>query len=488
MKKMKKLLVLILSVLMVLGTSATVFAEETDTATQEKFNVNVSVSGIAQGNTLNLYRIVAFNLDESNNSISYDLAQGLPAAYDTINELAALGGTGYTFNNDADTKACADVLAQAIAAGTVTPLATITQVAGTDKVATKSLPAGWYVATVSGTNDTKIIYQNMIINAMPVVDSAQNKYKAADAVTFEVKHTNDDVEKKVNGGDSTDAYSVGDTVPYTITTNIPNYPNPSEKASFVIKDTPTGLTDDVASVKVTVTGDEGTGTATGSITGKFTVAASGNGFTVTFEKAYILAHPQAAVTVEYNATINENAEIDENGKTAENTATIKFNPNPNEEGTVEPGDTTEVYTYGVDVFKKDSKTNQKLTGAKFVLYKADGQNVAGAETEVDANGYVSWNGLAAGTYKLVETKAPIGYKLDSTPREITISKTTANKDNRQSASVTETNFLQTDVPNEQGSTLPSTGGMGTTILYIIGGALVVGCAIMLVAKKRTENK
>lgn len=488
MKAMKKLMVLVLAVAMVLGTSVmTAFADKADASDSYKV-ASVEVDGIKAGNTLKLYKIVQFNYDPQSHDFDYTLAGTLPAAYDTIDELAAIASDGYVFTDGSAANTAADALAYAIADGTLTPLDTQNQVAGDgDKAVITNLPAGWYVAVVTGTADDGIIYQNMIINALPVL--GQNGYQSAANVKFDVKHTNEKIEKEVDGGESTDQYSVGDKVPFTIKTNMPNYPNPAKYATFKITDTPDDLTDiidatgdDKMVVKVNdqeVTRGETT----------YSVAQSGDGFVITFVKDYILAHPGQAIEVSYKATIKASATITEDGLTADNTANLTYNPNPNDNGEAKPDDTTTVYTYGVDVFKYKDGTNpkEKLTGAKFILYAENGETVVGAEKEVDSNGYVSWEGLGAGTYKLVETVAPEGYKLDSTPKTITLSSTDATADNRATTD-TESYFLQVDVPNTEGSTLPSTGGMGTTILYVIGAILVVGCGIMLVAKKRSSNK
>lgn len=497
---MKKILALALAAVMVMALCGVAFAAPTDASSSYTVD-SVTVSGIKEGNTLTLYKIIQFNLDAATNEFGYTLATDLPTAYDTVEELAALSPSSYTLAGvTATIRIAADNLAKLIADGTVTPIGSaVTATAGSGNTATISdLPAGWYVAVVNGTADNSIIYQNMIINAMPVIDNSGSApaYASADDISFEVKHTTTTITKGVGESpdhtadvQTTDAYGVGNTVPYEIKTTIPNYPNPSTYAKFVITDTPTNLVDTLSTVTVTVEGDSDTGSTAGSIDGKFTVAAtSANGFTVTFVKDYILAHPGAAVTVNYSAVITADALLDnETGLTAENTAKITFNPNPNFDEDVEPEDETEDYTYGLDVLKyEDGDTSKSLTGAKFILYAADGTTVVRAETEVDENGHISWNKLAAGDYKLVETVAPVGYRLDSTPIDITINSTTAANDDRTTDSVTETYFLQKDVPNTPGATLPSTGGIGTTIFYVSGLIMVLGASIILISRRRAD--
>ncbi|CCW42474.1 Cell wall surface anchor family protein [Streptococcus agalactiae ILRI112] len=97
----------------------------------------------------------------------------------------------------------------------------------------------------------------------------------------------------------------------------------------------------------------------------------------------------------------------------------------------------------------------------------------------DSSGTVSILGLASGTYKLVETKAPAGYNLmtDETPVELKL----GAEGNQDTLLVTST------VKNNKGTELPSTGGIGTTIFYIIGAILVIGAGIVLVARRRLRS-
>lgn len=473
MKHLKKALVLVLALAVMLAMSTTVFAAPDMTT----YRSSVTATNIDNGNVLKLYKLADAVIGD-NNVISYNWDSQLPAEYDSEEEI-----------NAANVQTLADKLG-AIYGGTDADYTSDAAAGNTVTIA--NVDPGWYFAIVSGTANTGVVYKNMLINTTPTVKGGN--WQKTD-VSVEVKKTTETITKGVGGNpdhnaevDTTDGYSVGDKVPYEIKTNIPNYPADSKVATFVITDSPTSLTDDYANAVVTVAGDDETGTAKGSISGKFTVAQAGDGFTITFDKDYILAHPGAAVTVNYEATIKDDAVIAADGKTAENTAKIKFNPNPHEDETVEPSDKTEDYTYGVNVYKYENGDKaKKLTGAKFILYKADGTTQAGAEKAVDANGYVSWNGLEAGTYKLVETQAPSGYKLDSTPKEVVISKDTAKGDDRVT-NATETNFIQVDVPNTPGTSLPSTGGIGTTLFYIIGGILVVGAAVLLIARRRLRAK
>ena len=493
MQNFKKLIAAATTMAMVAVMGLVTFAAPNDAS--DNYQVaSVTVSGIKEGNTLKLYKIVQFNLDDATNDFSYTLAEGLPGAYDTVEELAALTPDGYTLaGNDATIKNAADIIANGISTGTIIPIGNaVTKIAGDGDTANiTNLPAGWYLAVVTGTADDSLLYQHMLINALPVADAADNSYKSADDISFGVKHSGVDITKGVGAiadhtadVDTTDTYAPGDTVPFEIHTNIPNYPTPAKNAKFVITDEPTNLTDNVETILVTVGGATVNASAT-----TFAVAPADDGFTITFVKDYILANAGKAVTVNYDATIKENAVVDADGVVAGNSAKVTFNPNPNDAAEVEPSDRTENHLYGVNVLKYDQTdgTTHSLSGAAFTLYENDGTTVAGANTPVDANGFVSWNGLKAGTYKLVETKAPVGYRLNSNPITVTISEDAATDDNRKTTDVAESNFLQVDVANEKGSTLPSTGGAGTMMIYILGSILVLGAGVALVVRKKVQK-
>ena len=250
------------------------------------------------------------------------------------------------------------------------------------------------------------------------------------------------------------------------------------------------------------------------------------------------------VIVTYDATLNANAEIGLDGNP--NRVYLEFSNNPNGDGlgrTAE--DTVIVFTYELDGTKVDGENVEtKLEGAQFVLFNGGHTRVAHIEngklvgwvqlpegydsanyadipyeawgtlnetTDVimtsAANGTFGVSGLDDGTYYLLELKAPNGYNLMEDELEIVITATTANGQNWNGQANTALTALAvqtrmgdevpangngdvTDgvvaiqVTNNQGATLPETGGMGTTLFYVIGGLLVVGAGILLVVRFR----
>lgn len=205
-----------------------------------------------------------------------------------------------------------------------------------------------------------------------------------------------------------------------------------------------------------------------------------------------ILQPNDVVTVTYYGQVNSSAVI--NG---DNTNEAKLTYGTNGNSTCEKT-TTKVFGFKVFKHAGTDKTTL-LAGADFRLYKTVGETtyyaqfdsnglLTGWATEATASGVtitsnntgaLVLNGLDAGTYYLEETKAPDGYNKLITPVTVTISKEGV-------VSPAENGIVY--VSNNAGATLPSTGGMGTTLFYVIGGGLMVAAVVLLVTKKRMENK
>lgn len=228
----------------------------------------------------------------------------------------------------------------------------------------------------------------------------------------------------------------------------------------------------------------------------------------------------AGTTVEviYNAHLNEEAKV---GNVADNnnTAYLQYSNNPNVGGEGDLGKTTEdtvwVFTYKMDNTKVDGSNNdQPLAGAGFRLYKTDGtteiklkkgddgvyrpvKNASENGEEMfsaESTGKFNIQGLDAGTYMLKETTTPGGY---NTCAPITVIIRANHKEINGGSSASTTILLtrkdgetetavesENKIQNNQGTTLPETGGIGTTIFYVLGAILVLGAGIVLVTRRR----
>lgn len=270
----------------------------------------------------------------------------------------------------------------------------------------------------------------------------------------------------------------------------------------------------------------------------------GGSFTISFADLktapYVNEEGRNYVIVTYDATLNANAEIGLPGNP--NSVDLQFSNNPNGDGL---GRTTEdkviVFTYELDGTKVDgANIDTKLGDAEFVLFNGAHTRVAhiengkivgwvnlpagynqgnykeipyeawetlNADTNVimtsAADGVFGVSGLDDGTVYLLEIKAPTGYNLKERDVRIDIAATTANGQNWNGAANTaltaltiavdqgnaengnaQTGAVALTVTNNQGTTLPETGGMGTTLFYVIGGLLVVGAGTLLVVRFR----
>lgn len=231
------------------------------------------------------------------------------------------------------------------------------------------------------------------------------------------------------------------------------------------------------------------------------------------------------IRVKFSATLNSNAKLDKDGN--ENSFKLEYSNNPTTggTGTTEP-DEVVVFTYHMDLNKVDgTNTSQALSGAEFVLYRmkdettkeyltatkvTEGSNVGSytvkgwTTTEADATPLTATtdggnkftiNGLDDGTYLLKETKVPAGYQTPSTDFVLKLVATTTNDQNYAGnpgsaitdIKINEETGTSANIVNTKGHELPETGGMGTTMLYGVGGLLVAGAAVVFITNKRTSK-
>lgn len=221
----------------------------------------------------------------------------------------------------------------------------------------------------------------------------------------------------------------------------------------------------------------------------------------------------ATITVTYTAHLNDKAYVNTGSSSTENKNSVQLqysnNPRPGEYWGTTPKSEVYVYTYQLNNTKyhDDDTTGNELAGAGFRLYSdeactpeqevklykkdnfyypiKDATDKAQDAVEMfsDEHGQFNVRGLDAGTYYLKETNPPADYSACAN-KEIVISAT--HDVNHVSLS----GNLSTTIINKKagGITLPSTGGIGTTIFYVVGGGLMVAAIVLLVTKKRMENK
>lgn len=364
--------------------------------------------------------------------------------------------------------------------------------------------------------------------------------------TIQVANHRPDMKKEVKKGDSwaQDApYGVDDTVPYKITIEVPQ--NIDKLSTFTVTDTPTGLKDNVGSIKI----KDGTTALTSGT--DYTVAAEGtDGFKIDFilTSNTVKACAGHTVTITYNAVVKDTAVVGGNGNS--NNAKLTYTNKINSDNT--PGTTTNtiedsavMYSFGIKVVKTAEDGNTPLPGVVFDLYreaKTGETSIVDAETvkkagldstkswilvksglTTNASGIIDTSdsnnatnythGLANGDYYLVETKTVDGYNLLTKPVEVKLdvtATTTWQKTTVYDASgnlvkhgtVTKTTFTHTSnngdttktelavakVINRKGFTLPVTGGFGTLLFSGIGVLLVLAGVGVLFSLKKKSNR
>ena len=365
-----------------------------------------------------------------------------------------------------------------------------------------TVPTGYYLIKDKGPVSEGETYSLYVVEvAGPTTISPK-----VSQVTSEkkVKDINDSTGVGSDWQDSAD-YDIGDKVPFQLKGTVAADYDKYTVYKFVFHDTESaGLTFDKDSVVVKVDNTV--------IDSGYTVVTEGLNDGCTFEiqftdlKTIDSVEAGSVITVDYKSTLNENAVIGSTGNTNKMKLEYSNNPNDKQGGTTgnTPEDTVVVFSYKTIINKVDGDS-KSLTGAAFKLEKLIKGADEAADTwtlvkkyTVDADNPAStfeFTGLDDGTYKLTETVTPAGYNtIDPISFEITASDngtviTGLDGDNNTItfAKNLEAGSLSANVVNKAGSILPSTGGMGTTLLYIIGAILVVGAGVLLVARRRMHS-
>jgi len=484
---MKKLISLVLALALVLATCAVAFAADDLTVTVEDTN---------QGQTYTIYKIfdavVAEGRTAGADGISYKIPSGKETAF-TGNAYFDVDSAGNVTAKSTTTSA---VLATAefrtwaesfgTSAGTFTG-------DGSDK-AFEDLSDGYYfITTTTGT----LITVTSIAPSMTVVD----------------KNPPTDIDKEItgvaSGSETTDKEAaiaqVGTVVDFEVRIPIANgainyafkddmsdgLTNNKDVTVYLADSKGAALPDSPTAI---ASGDEGYGTLTYPTTGD-------NEIVISFRNAWLTDNVDKEIVIRYSATVNADAVIADASNP--NTARIEWG---NTENPLTAEDHVDVYSAKIIVKKVDG-SNNPLEGAGFVLKNSNNKyytNTAGIVSWVDTEGeateifpvrthtnagaddeevsgdaVASFDGLPNGTYTLIEKTVPQGYN-KAADQPLTIKDANANN-------LTTELTVQANVTNNQGTELPSTGGIGTTIFYIVGGMLLVGAAVILVARRKASN-
>lgn len=500
MKTIKRSIALVLAMILTLAMSVTVFAAPN--ADQNTFSLTLNKA--VKGHTYEAYQILSGDLSADKATLSnIKWGEGIKAEGQT-----ALGGdaAGYAKkladmgNNSSELKEQAQIIGANLASAS----GSVTVTDPDAKNVISNLKPGYYL--IKDKDDSLQGQESYTEFILHVTDDVDANVKAdVPSVEKKVKDTNDTTGETTGWQDSAD-YDIGDDVPFQLTATLANNIESYKTYSLKFNDTLSkGL--DYNNDAVIKLGDK-------DITSYFTPSYDAKAKTLTFTCDNILAFGAKnsdKIVVEYTAKLNENAVIGAAGNP--NTVGLEFSNNPNNGGEGDRGKTPEdkviVFTYKLTVNKVD-KDNKPLTGAEFSLFKkvkVDGKDeLQLVEVKkilsTNAEGTVfGFTGLDDGTYVLRETKTPDGYNSIEDQTFTISAKHDENSDDPKLTALTgdvasgsiinlgvmlEKGELSTDVVNNKGSVLPSTGGAGRVAIYVIGAILVLGGGIVLVTKKRVR--
>lgn len=499
MKTIKRSIALVLAMILTLAMSVTVFAAPN--ADQNTFSLTLNKA--VKGHTYEAYQILSGDLSADKATLSnIKWGEGInEKGQTTLGDAAAYAKTlAEMGNNSSELKEQAQIIGANLASAS----GSVTVTDPDAKNVISNLKPGYYL--IKDKDDSLQGQESYTEFILHVTDDVDANVKAdVPSVEKKVKDTNDTTGDTTGWQDSAD-YDIGDDVPFQLTATLANNIESYKTYSLKFNDTLSkGL--DYNNDAVIKLGDK-------DVTKSFTSSYDETAKTLTFTCDNILAFGAKnsdKIVVEYTAKLNENAEIGAAGNP--NTVYLDFSNNPNNGGEGDRGKTPEdkviVFTYKLTVNKVD-KENKPLTGAEFSLFKkvkVDGKD----ELELvevkkilstNAEGTVfGFTGLDDGTYVLRETKTPDGYNSIEDQTFTISAKHDENSDDPKLTELTgnvasgsiidlgvmlEKGELSTDVVNNKGSVLPSTGGAGRVAIYVIGAILVLGGGIVLVTKKRVR--
>lgn len=493
MKHMKRFMALFAALALVLAMAVPAFAESgtTSAATEKgKITINNAVSGV----TYNFYRIMEIEThtdDEPYTGVIYKtntewkdfVSENQWKTYFTVNT----DDTVTVLRKEADNSDFAKKFAEE-AAKVASGKTFNYSVQATGSKVVQEVELGYYLVVPDGWADVN-----------PVVCSLGTTNPNA---TINEKNSDTTTDKKIveNGvPKSTNSASIGDTVNYKTTITVKD----GDPKNYVLHDKMTGLDFNADSVKITVT--NGSTPKELTATTDYEVKTPEDGCTFHIEFKTNALKPNDVVEVTYSAKVAASAAIGGSGNT--NETHLDYGENKH---TTSSETKTYVWSFAIHKYTQTGETQTQLAGAKFVVYRINGSKTEYAkftsgklsgwtENQTDASVLESQatedtvvSGLGTGTYYLKETEAPKGYNKLVKDIKIEISANQGSGTTEWVSSIKQdgTSITGTtiNVLNNAGTTLPTTGGIGTTIFYLIGGGLMVAAAVLLIAKKRMENK
>lgn len=502
MKHARKLTSLLLALVMVFALAVTAFAQD---VAGTGGTGSITISNAAKGETYTIYKLfdATVHEDEDGNSIAYTgtVPESLKT-YFTADKNGYISATPAAKQGEN----MSDGLKIALKAWTKTATETASAESDGSALNFKGLAYGYYVVTTS--QGDQLISVDSTMPDVTIFD--KNSSKPTELSKTASEHN----------------VSIGETVTYTVRFKTSNYDGAGTDAkkivSYTIEDT---LPDFLSGVHVTsiIVDKDGDSTTPGDqvdVTAQFTnkkividwYNKAGNKF---------LYDNGATVTITYTAVVTDKAAIDGAGNTNKVTVTWT-NEDGNEPGPDKVETNETIYTYAIALKKVNNKgkalpdavfqfpfyvqsTADTKDGAYIYAGTTAGEGLTNQITTPDS-GVIVVKGVKSGSYEITEVTAPAGYNKLTAPVTVQAVKTNSTSTHTtvyldKEGNVVEENAKVTTVKvdidtiaatavvvvNKAGTELPSTGGMGTTVFYVLGAVLVVGAGVLLVTKKRMSQ-
>ena len=520
-RTMKKIFTVLLSLVMMLSLSLTAFAAD------EAGSGSIVINGKTEGHTYEAYQIFSgtssdtglvsvtwgsgVNGDQLLKKLGNSDFAGCTSAQDVATVLEGYGDDSDKIEDFAKT-----------VASCLTETKTTSTANGTTYTISDLQTGYYFVKDKDESISENAAYTKYILKVVEGQVTVNSK-DSQPTLDKQIKHN--ESKEWGNVGDN----QIGDTVEFRTITTVPDV-NGYTEYKYIISDTMSAeLTSNVKSNQdVTIKVND----TTELDSQYYTVGSNGNSFTVTVDIMNAIADGKMAagdtLYTYYTGVLNENAKIYDEGK-QQNTAHLEYSNNPNDTSSKgkTPDKTVYDWTFKMGV-KKVDKAGNALTGAKFVLSKNGSLNLGKIDENgvpantnelislienngtytVAPNGYtgttyvitagsITIKGLDDATdYYLYETKAPDNYNRLTSPVKFKITASTESYGNAGDHTPTVTvavndgeasNTISTNVVNNKGAVLPSTGSMGVKLFYALGSVLFVGAAVLLVTKKRMKN-
>ncbi len=519
MKRIKKFAAALLTAIMMMTMTVTAYAA----GGAHTLTVNVKDGQDLNGQTINLYKLFDVTTSTSGETTNYAYTVNTENGYkdalvssleksgasitkestdeqfaQEVLKLKSVDGTKVQkFANDFTAYALTKNLKETATSGKITD--------SKKSYDFKGLDAGYYLVYVTGGKEiqSSLLTVDKDTNAVNLKTEAPSITKKADKETVEI----------------------GQVVKYTITGSVPDTTGYDQYVYKIHDELTTGLDfvknatgdalDSATEVNVTVAFTETGITDGGTAPTEATLDTANNKKMNLDLSAWVRANQTnkgKEFTVTYYAKVNANAVV-----TEKNNATLEYGNNPDDTTTTTPSE-AKTPTYPLDINKIKKESDEKLAGAKFRLYSSEADAKANDESKaikvspvvagvagnyvvdpastttefesvksIEGKGYnLHLNGLAAGTYYLVETKAPDGFNKLTDPIKVTIAKSADADVNKWTISKNDTkeDDKVIDIENSTGSLLPSTGGTGVIVFAGVAILLVFGVVVSFIRDKR----